>query len=47
MQGSGITSGAAIDSEWGNLLTVSAGQVIREQYFRARAEALEAAGLSE
>jgi ketosteroid isomerase-like protein len=47
MAGSGLSSGAAFESEWANLLTLSAGRVVREQYFPAHAEALEAAGLSE
>jgi ketosteroid isomerase-like protein len=47
MRGSGLSSGAAFDSEWANLLTFFDGRIIREQVFRAHAEALEAAGLSE
>jgi ketosteroid isomerase-like protein len=47
MAGSGLSSGAAFESEWANLLTLSAGRVVREQYFPAHAEALEAAGLTE
>jgi ketosteroid isomerase-like protein len=47
VKGSGLSSGAAFDSEWANLLTISAGRVIREQVFLSHGEALEAAGLSE
>jgi ketosteroid isomerase-like protein len=46
MGGSGSTSGAAVDTECGFLVTVSAGLVIREQIFLDRGEALEAGGLS-
>jgi len=45
--GSGLSSGASFDSDWAVLLTLSAGRVIREQYFVDRAAALEAAGLRE
>ena len=45
--GSGLSSGAGFENDWANLLTISAGQVIREQPFFDRQEALEAAGLSE
>jgi hypothetical protein len=46
--GSGLSSGAAFDSEWAILLTISAGaKVIREEVFFDRDEALEAAGLRE
>ena len=45
--GSGLSSGAAFDSDWAVLHTVSAGRVIREQVFLDHGEALEAAGLSE
>jgi ketosteroid isomerase-like protein len=47
MIGSGRASGAVLESEWADLLTFSRGQVIREQVFFSRAEALDAAGLSE
>ena len=47
ISGSGLSSGAAVDSEWAALFTSSAGRVIREQIFVDHAEALEAAGLSE
>ena len=46
MKGSGLSSGAPFDSEWANLVTISAGLVIRDQVFRSHREALEAAGLS-
>jgi hypothetical protein len=44
---SGLTSGAATDTDFANLFTLFAGRVIREQVFFNRADALEAAGLSE
>jgi ketosteroid isomerase-like protein len=44
---SGLSSGAGFAGAWANLLTISAGRVIREQPFFDRGEALEAAGLSE
>jgi ketosteroid isomerase-like protein len=45
--GSGLSSGAAFDSDWALLLTASAGaRVIREEVFFDRDEALETAGLS-
>ena len=47
VKGSGLSSGAAVDSEWADLFTVSAGRVIREQVFFDHAEGLEAAGVSE
>jgi ketosteroid isomerase-like protein len=47
IKSSGLSSGAAIDSDFANLFTLSAGRVIREQVFFKRAEALEAAGLRE
>jgi ketosteroid isomerase-like protein len=46
MRGSGLSSGAAFDSEVAYLLTISGGRLIREQDFRSHEEALEAAGLS-
>lgn len=46
IKGSGLSSGAGFDSEWGNLLTIAGGQVIREQPFFDRQAALDAAGLS-
>jgi ketosteroid isomerase-like protein len=47
IRSSGLSSGAAIDSDFANLFTLSAGQIIREQVFFNRAEALELAGLRE
>ena len=47
VNGSGLSSGAGFESDWANVLTISAGQVMREQPFFDRREALEAAGLSE
>jgi ketosteroid isomerase-like protein len=45
--GTGLSSGVAVDNDWADLFTISAGRAIREQVFFDRAEALEAAGLSE
>jgi ketosteroid isomerase-like protein len=47
IKGSGLSSGAAFENEWANLLTLSGGRVIREQAFIDHGEALEAAGLPE
>jgi ketosteroid isomerase-like protein len=47
MKGSGLSSGAPVDNDYGQLWTISAGRVIREQIFMDHGEALEAAGLSE
>lgn len=47
MKGSGLSSGAPFDTEWANLVTISAGLVVRDQVFRSHREALEAAGLRE
>jgi hypothetical protein len=47
IRGSGLSSGAGIDTDWGILVTFVAGWVIREQFFFDRGEALEAVGLSE
>jgi hypothetical protein len=47
LKGSGLSSGAAIDNEWADLDTFSAGRVIRRQIFLDHAEGLEAAGLRE
>jgi ketosteroid isomerase-like protein len=46
IKGSGLSSGAAVASEWANLFTFSDGGVIREQAFTDHGAALEAAGLS-
>ena len=43
----GLSSGAAIDTDFANIFTLSAERVIREQVFFNRAEALEAMGLRE
>jgi ketosteroid isomerase-like protein len=45
--GSGLSSGAAVDNDWADLFTISAGKAIREQVFFDHSEALEAAGLRE
>jgi ketosteroid isomerase-like protein len=47
MIGTGATSGAGFEREWAGVYTVSAGQVIREQVWFDRQEALEAVGLRE
>ena len=43
--GSGLSSGAAVDSDWAVIVTLAAGRVIREQFFFDHAAALEAVGL--
>ena len=45
--GVGRGSGVEIDAEWGLLATISDGLIAREQSFLDKAEALDAAGLSE
>ena len=45
--GSGLSSGAAVDSDWAVIVTLGAGRVIREQFFFDHDAALEAAGLRE
>ena len=45
--GSGLSSGAGFDGDWGVLFTFSDGRVVREQFFFNRAEALEAVGMRE
>jgi hypothetical protein len=45
--GSGLSSGAAVDSDWAVLVTLSAGRVIREQFFFDHGAALEPVGLGE
>lgn len=47
IEGSGLSSGAAVDTEWALLYTLSEGQLICEQPFFGHQEAFEAAGLSE
>jgi uncharacterized protein len=47
IKGSGLSSGAGMETEWGNLITLARGRIIREEFFFDRREALEAAGLSE
>jgi ketosteroid isomerase-like protein len=47
IRSSGSTSRAATDTDFANLFTLSAGRIVREQVFFDRADALEAAGLSE
>jgi ketosteroid isomerase-like protein len=47
MRGRGASSGAALDNDYADLQWLSGGRVIREQVFLDRAEALDAAGLSE
>ena len=47
VKGTGISSGAPFDSEWANLVTISAGRVVREQVFMSHHAALEAVGLQD
>ncbi len=47
MKGTGVSSGAPFDTNWANLSTISDGLVIRDQVITDRADALDAAGLSE
>jgi ketosteroid isomerase-like protein len=47
MRGIGLSSGAAVDTEWTATFTTIDGQVVREQIFVDNREALEAAGLAE
>jgi hypothetical protein len=47
VEASGSGSGIVVDSEWGILVTVANGLVIREQNFLDRREALAAAGLQD
>ena len=47
VRGSGLSSGAAFESDWGCLFTIQGGRVVREQPVFDRQEALEAAGLRE
>jgi ketosteroid isomerase-like protein len=42
----GSASGLALDTEWGVMVTVSSGRIIREETFWNHAEAVAAAGLS-
>jgi ketosteroid isomerase-like protein len=46
-KGSGLSSGAAFDTDWALLITLSAGLVIHEQFFFDREQAFAAAGLPE
>jgi ketosteroid isomerase-like protein len=47
IKGTGLSSGAAVDTDWALLYTLSEGQLIREQPFFDHREAFKAAGLSE
>jgi ketosteroid isomerase-like protein len=47
IRGSGLSSGAAVDSQWAVLCAVRAGRVVHEQVFLDHAEALAAVGLRE
>jgi len=47
VKGTGVSSGAEFATEWAVLLTLSAGQLTREQPFFDHREAFEAVGLSE
>ena len=46
IKGTGLSSGAAVDTDWALLYTLSEGQLIREQPFFDHREAFKAAGLS-
>ncbi len=46
-RGAGRLSGAAVDMPLYNLFTVRDGKIVRRRIYQARAEALEAVGLSE
>ena len=45
IRGSGLSSGAGVESEWADLVTLAAGWIVREQYFFDAGEALAAVGL--
>ena len=45
MTGSGVGSGAAVDTEWAMIITPVAGEVVREEVLFDRAEALKAVEL--
>jgi ketosteroid isomerase-like protein len=45
MKGTGLGSGAAVDTDWAVLYAVSGGRAVREQVFFDRREAFAAAGL--
>ena len=45
--GRGKGSGVPLDREWAQIWTFSRGRIVRVEPYRTRAEALEAAGLSE
>ncbi len=45
MHGTGLASGAVVDSEWADLFTFRGGWIVREQLFFDHAAALDAAGL--
>ena len=47
IRGTGLSSGATFNDQWGVIFTISDGQVVREEVFFDHAEALQAAGLSE
>jgi len=47
MKGTGLSSKAPFESDFANVVTLSAGRVIREEMFLDRTEALAAVGLSE
>ncbi|MBA3327218.1 MAG: nuclear transport factor 2 family protein [Solirubrobacterales bacterium] len=47
MKGTGLISEAPFESDCANVITLSAGRVIREEIFLDRTEALEAVGLAE
>jgi ketosteroid isomerase-like protein len=45
MTGTGLASGATLETDWANLWTLSSGLVVRDEAFRDRSEAFRAAGL--
>ena len=46
MKGTGLTSGANVDTDWSSLFTIHDGRTIREQIFLDRGEAMAAVGLT-
>jgi hypothetical protein len=47
VKGSGLSSGAPVESEWATIFTTFDGRVTREQIFLDHGEALRAVGLRE
>jgi ketosteroid isomerase-like protein len=46
MKGTGLTSGANVDTDWSSLFTTHDGRAVREQIFLDRGEAMAAVGLT-